>query len=76
MSELSYEMRLEINLRKAIETLEKERYYHFSWGLLEMLKVAKHNQRLLQSLLDQHSGTPGVVCDARLEEAHAQDTWY
>lgn len=67
---------LEENVYAAIETLEKERYYEFSRGLLELIHQAKHYQGIGMSLLDTHCGVPSAETNKRFEEARTNKDWY
>ena len=67
---------LEENLLRAIQCLESERFYSFSFGLMELLNHAKHCHRLLHYSLEGVSGTDINVSNARLNRATAEDDWY
>ena len=68
-----YNRYLEDNVHAAIQALESERFYEFSEGLLELLNKAKHNDRLMWSLLATGSLEER---ENRLKEATESNDWY
>lgn len=67
---------LEVNALAAIRTLEKERYYEFSFGLIELIKQAKHYQQLTESMLSGYVGVPREVNEDNLKRARDTNDWY
>ena len=66
---------LERNVYGAIKALESERYFWFTEGLLALLNQAKHDHRMLWSVLEPVAGVPRAEVEARLKRAKAENTW-
>lgn len=67
---------LERNLRAAIDALHSERFYEFTDGLLRLLEHAKHDNRLLWSILSGAAGDPREGIEEHLAAATEAKTWW
>lgn len=67
---------LEANAIEAVRTLEGERYWDYSWGLMELVKQAKHYQRIAESLLAGHTGLPLDENQAEFNRANEHRDWF
>lgn len=67
---------LEANAIAAIRTLEKERYYDFTFGLYELIRQAKHYQQLTESMLSSYTGTSREENEKNLARARNANDWY
>lgn len=75
MASREYMEALEENLHEVIRTLEGERYFQFTRGLLELLDCAKHSHRNERFMLDGVVGVPLDESQARWREAIDNNTW-
>lgn len=71
-----YLRRLEENAVMAAVTLEKERYYEFTHDLMELVRQAKHYQRIAVSLLDGVAGVDYDKRSAQFDTACREGDWY
>lgn len=71
-----YNARLERAVYGAIRALESERFYEYSDDLLELLRKAKHSDRLLGSVLDGACGVPYEENQKRLKRAEKANSWW
>lgn len=67
---------LEANLYAAVHTLEGERYYQFSAGMVELVRQAKHYQRIAESLLASQTGLPLELNHAEFNRASSERDWF
>lgn len=67
---------LEANAIEAVRTLEGERYWDYSWGLMELVKQAKHYQRIAESLLAGHTGLDLDTNQAEFNRANNERDWF
>lgn len=68
---------LEENAWQAARTLEGERYYEFTHGLMELVSQAKHYQRIAESLLGQHCGAVTYEQNkVNSDTANKNNDWY
>lgn len=67
---------LEANTIEAVRTLEGERYWDYSWGLMELVRQAKHYQRIAESLLAGHTGLSLDANQGEFNRANNQRDWY
>jgi hypothetical protein len=67
---------LERDVIQAVRTLEGERYYEFSWSLMEIIRQAKHYQRIAESLLAGHTGLKLEANQAEFNRAHSECDWF
>lgn len=67
---------LEANLLLAVKCLESERFYSFSHGLYELLRHAKHADRLMNYTIAGVSGVSYEKSKAELDRATAANDWY
>lgn len=67
---------LESNAIEAVRTLEGERYWDYSWGLMELVRQAKHYQRIAESLLAGHTGLKLDDNQAEFNRANSERDWF
>ena len=67
---------LEKNAIEAVRTLEGERYWDYSWGLMELVRQAKHYQRIAESVLGAHCGLKLDANHEEFERANVNRDWF
>lgn len=67
---------LEEDVIEAVRTLESERYYEFSWALMELVRQCKHYQRITESVLGGHAGLELNSNQAEFNRANDQRDWF
>ncbi len=67
---------LEEDVIEAVRTLESERYYEFTWALMETIHQAKHYQRIAESLLAGHTGLDLTANQTEFNRANNQRDWF
>lgn len=76
MSTVQHMRELEADLLSAAATLERERYYDFTWSIQEFIRSAKHYQQIAESLLAHTTSTTYEQNTENLEKARANNDWY
>jgi hypothetical protein len=67
---------LEAEVYAAIRILEKERYSEHTWALAEMVRQAKHYQRIAETVLAGHVGLPSGPNEAEFKRANEARDWF
>lgn len=76
MTTLDHLASLEDNIIRAVHTLEGERFYDHSAGLIETVRVLKHYQRIAETMLAAQTGLPALLNRTEAERAYARNDWY
>lgn len=67
---------LEKDVIEAVRTLESERYYEYSWALMELVRQAKHYQRITESVLGGVAGVDHKSNEAEFNRANNERDWF
>lgn len=73
---IKYLEELEDNVIEAVKILEGERYWDYSHGLMELVRQAKHYQRIAETVLAGHVGRNSEVNREEFERANTDRDWY